>query len=268
MNTKSIKRSLKVALTVAVMAYLPLNANAWGMLGHRIVGQVAEAHLSKKALKGVRGILGSESLAMASNWGDFIKSDTAYNYLYNWHFVNLPGGLDKQGVFNFLDTDHDANVYNKVIEMTVILKNHESTAAQKLLAMRMLVHMVGDLNQPMHTARKEDLGGNKVYVTWFGEKSNLHRVWDEALIGYQQLSYTEYAAAINHPSKEQLTAWKSNSLKDFVYGSYEACNKIYAETKPEAKLSYKYNYDFAGLLDTQLLKGGICLANILNEIYS
>lgn len=268
MNTKSIKRSLKIALTVAVMAYLPLNANAWGMLGHRIVGQVAEAHLSKKALKGVKGILGTESLAMASNWGDFIKSDTAYNYLYNWHFVNLPGGLDKQGVFNFLDTDHDANVYNKVIEMTAILKNQESTADQKLLAMRMLVHMVGDLNQPMHTARKEDLGGNKVYVTWFGEKSNLHRVWDEALIGYQQLSYTEYAAAINHPSKEQLTAWKSNSLKDFVYGSYEACNRIYAETKPEAKLSYKYNYDFVGLIDTQLLKGGICLANILNEIYS
>ncbi|WP_255431029.1 S1/P1 nuclease [Pedobacter sp. N36a] len=268
MNKKSIKRSLKVALTVAVMAYLPLNANAWGMLGHRIVGQVAESHLTKKALKGVRGVLGTESLAMASNWGDFIKSDTAYNYLYNWHFVNLPGGLDKQGVFNFLDTDHDANVYNKTLEMVAILKNPASTADQKVLALRMLVHMVGDLNQPMHTARKEDLGGNKVYVTWFGEKSNLHRVWDEALIGYQQLSYTEYADAINHPTKDQLRAWKSNSLKDFVYGSYEACNRIYAETKPEAKLSYKYNYDFAGLLDAQLLKGGICLANILNEIYS
>ncbi|WP_316822091.1 S1/P1 nuclease [Pedobacter gandavensis] len=268
MNTKSIKRSLKVALTVAVMAYLPLNANAWGMLGHRIVGQVAESHLTKKAMKGVRSVLGTESLAMASNWGDFIKSDTAYNYLYNWHFVNLPAGLDKAGVFNFLDSDHEANVYNKTLEMAAILKNPASTPDQKVLAMRMLVHMVGDLNQPMHTARKEDLGGNKVYLTWFGEKSNLHKVWDEALIGYQQLSYTEYADAINHPTKDQLTTWKSNSLKDFVYGSYEACNRIYAETKPESKLSYKYNYDFAGLLDIQLLKGGICLANILNDIYS
>lgn len=267
MKIKSINKSMKVALTVAVMAYLPLNASAWGMLGHRIVGQVAEAHLTGRALKGVKGVLGTESLAMASTWGDFIKSDTAYNYLYNWHFVNLPADLDKQGVFNFLDTDHGPNVYNKIPEMVSVLKNPQSTADQKRLAMRMLVHLVGDLNQPMHTARKEDLGGNKVYVTWFGEKSNLHKVWDEGLIDYQQLSYTEYTAAINHPSEGQLTEWKSSSLKDYVYGSYEACNKIYASTKPEDKLSYKYNFDFLELLNTQLLKGGVCLANILNDIY-
>lgn len=268
MKMKSINRSLKVALTVIIMAYFPLTANAWGMLGHRIVGQIAESHLTKKAFKGVKSVLGTESLAMASNWGDFIKSDTAYNYLYNWHFVNLPGGMDQQGVFNFLDAEQGPNVYNKIPEMISVLKNPQSTADQKKLAMRMLVHLVGDLNQPMHTARKEDLGGNKVYVTWFGAKSNLHKVWDEGLIDYQQLSYTEYADGINHPSDDQLTKWKSSSLKDFVYGSYEACNKIYENTKPEEKLSYKYNFDFIALLNTQLLKGGICLANILNDIYS
>lgn len=268
MKIRSISKSFKVALTVAIASYLPLNANAWGMLGHRIVGQVAENHLSKKALKGVRSVLGDESLAMSSNWGDFIKSDTAYNYLYNWHFVNLPGELDKQGVFDYLDHEHSPNVYNKIPEMITILKDKQSTADQKRLAMRMLVHLVGDLNQPMHTARKEDLGGNKVYVTWFGEKSNLHKVWDEALIGYQQLSYTEYANAIDHPSVSQLTTWKASSLRDFVYGSYEACNKIYAYSKPDDKLSYKYNYDFVELLNVQLLKGGICLANILNEVYN
>ncbi|MBE9598818.1 S1/P1 nuclease [Pedobacter sp. MC2016-24] len=258
---------LKAALALAVVAYLPLNANAWGMLGHRIVGQVAESHLSSRALKGVKSVLGYESLAMASNWGDFIKSDPAYDYLYTWHFVNLPGGLDKQGIFDLLDQEQAPNVYNKIPEMIKILKDKQSTSDQKVQAMRLLVHMVGDLNQPMHTARKEDLGGNKVTVTWFGEKSNLHRVWDEALIDYQQLSYTEYARAIDHPSADQLSAWKNSTLKDFVYGSYLACNKIYAETKPDDRLSYKYNFQFVGLLNEQLLKGGICLANILNDIY-
>ena len=268
MKLKSISTSWKVALTLAVITYLPIKASAWGMLGHRIVGQVAENHLTKKALKGVRGVLGTESLAMASNWGDFIKSDTAYNYLYNWHFVNLPAGLDKQGVFDFLDKDNTPNVYNKIPEMVSILKNNQSTADQKRLAMRMLVHLVGDLNQPMHTARKEDLGGNRVYVTWFGEKSNLHKVWDEGLIDYQQLSYTEYAKSIDYPSTDQLSAWKTSSLKDYVYGSYVGCNRIYANTKADDKLSYRYNFDFVGLLNEQLLKGGICLANILNDIYS
>jgi hypothetical protein len=258
----------KVVLLSMIALYLPLNAGAWGMLGHRIVGQIAENHLSGKAAKGVKGVLGNESLAMASNWGDFIKSDPAYDYLYNWHFVNLPEGLDKQGVFGVLDNEKAANVYNKIPEMIAVLKNKQSTSAEKILAMRLLIHLVGDLNQPMHTARKEDLGGNKVSVIWFGEKSNLHRVWDESLIGYQQLSYTEYAKAIDFPTNSQLNTWKNNSLKDFVYGSYEACNRIYANVKPDERLSYKYNFEFVGLLNEQLLKGGICLANILNEIYN
>ncbi|HMI04305.1 MAG TPA: S1/P1 nuclease [Pedobacter sp.] len=264
---KKINSIFKIVIIAIVFSYVPVTAGAWGMLGHRIVGQIAENHLSAKARKALRAILGDESTAMASNWGDFIKSDPAYNYLYNWHFVNLPEGLDKRGVDAFLDEEKAANVYNKIPEMIAVLKDTKSTADQKKLALRLLIHLVGDLNQPMHTARKDDLGGNKVYVTWFGEKSNLHRVWDESLIGYQELSYTEYAAAIDHPTKDQLNAWKSASLKDFVYGSYVACNKIYANTKAEDKLSYKYNFDFVGLLNEQLLKGGICLANILNDTY-
>lgn len=261
------KKGSRIILCFCLFAYIPLNAGAWGMLGHRIVGQIAENHLSNSAKKGVKAVLGDESLAMASNWGDFIKSDPAYNYLYNWHFVNLPDGLDKQGVFNFLDKDTAANVYNRIPEMVAVLRDPKSSADSKRLAMRLVVHLVGDLNQPMHTARKEDLGGNKIYLTWFGEKSNLHRVWDEGLIEYQQLSYTEYAASIDHVTKAQITGWNALTLKDYVYSSYLACNKIYAGTKVDDKLSYKYNFDYSGLLNEQLLKGGICLANILNGIY-
>ncbi len=257
---------LKV-LAVSMILYLPFSAGAWSMIGHRIVGQIAENHLSSKARRAIKAILGNESLAMASNWGDFIKSDPAYDYLYNWHFVNLPAGLDKQGVFDFLEKDTAASVYTKVPAMIAILKDKKSGTDQKVFAMRMLVHLVGDLNQPMHTARKEDLGGNKIYVTWFGEKSNLHRVWDDELIDYQRLSYMEYVAAIDHPTAMQLVNWKGNSLKDFVYGSYEVCNKIYETTKPEAKLGYKYNFDYVNTLNDQLLKGGICLANIINDLY-
>jgi len=266
-TSRVMNRVFKMVLGFCLFAHLPLDAGAWGMLGHRIVGQIAENHLSNKAKKGVKAILGTESLAMASNWGDFIKSDPAYNYLYNWHFVNLPEGLDKQGVYRFLDADTMANVYNRIPEMLAVLKDPKSSADRKKLAMRLVIHLVGDLNQPMHTARKEDLGGNKIYLSWFGEKSNLHRVWDESLIEYQQLSYTEYAASIDHATSEQITEWKVMTLKDYVYNSYLACNKIYAGTKADDKLSYKYNFDYAGLLNEQLLKGGICLANILNGIY-
>lgn len=257
----------KVCLGAALIAYLPINAMAWGQTGHRIVGQIADYYLTAKARKGVIQVLGNESLAMASNWPDFIKSDTSFNYLFNWHFVNIPGGLNQQEVFHFLDTTKEANVYNKIPEMVAILKNKQSTPSQQQMAMRLLIHMVGDLHQPMHTARKEDLGGNKVSVTWFGRHSNLHRVWDEELVDYQQLSYTEYAAAINHPSRARFDQWSHDSLKAAVYESYLTCNKIYAATHADDKLSYRYNFDFVNTVNEQLLKGGIRLAEIINAIY-
>lgn len=257
----------KACIAIAVIAYLPLTAGAWGMTGHRIVGQIADYYLTAKARRGVAQVLGNESPAMASNWPDLIKSDSTYNYLGSWHYVNLPAGLDHNGVFNFLDTDKHVNVYNKIPEMIAILKDKQKTPTEKQMAMRLLIHFLGDVHQPMHTARKDDLGGNKVNLSWFGQRSNLHRIWDEQLIDYQQLSYTEYATAINHPTKEQLNKWRHDSLKETVYESYLACNKIYAETKADDKLSYRYNFIFVDLLNEQLLKGGVRLAQILNDIY-
>lgn len=257
-----------VVLILACLLYMPMRANAWGMLGHRIVGEVADSYLKAKTKKAIAGILGSESLAMSANWGDFIKSDSTYNYMYNWHFVNLPAGLNKDGVYNFLEKEKGPNVYSKIPDLVAVLKDKTSPIDQKKLAIRMLVHLVGDLHQPMHTARKEDLGGNRVSVLWFNEKSNIHRVWDEQLIDYQQLSYTEYTRYINHPSAVQLYNWQNTSLKDCVYESYLVCNKIYETTKPDSKLSYRYNFDWISTLNEQLVKGGVRLAKILNDIYA
>ena len=262
-----ISKKLKVAILIAACAYLPTNVFAWGVIGHRVVGQVADSYLSAKSRKAVQNILGGESLAMSANWPDFIKSDSTYNYLASWHYVNLPAGLDEQGVFSFLNTEKSANVYNKIPEMVAILKNKQSTPDQKKMALRLLVHLVGDLHQPMHTARKEDLGGNRVNVTWFGSRSNLHRIWDENLVEYQQLSYTEYATAINHPSKAQLTAWRKSSLQQAVFESYQVVDRIYKTVKPDDKLGYKYNFDYVDTLNEQLLKGGVRLAEIINNIY-
>ena len=66
--------SLKKLFLFGTLLYIPCQSMAWGMLGHRVVGQVAESYLSKKAKGEVKNILGTESMAMASNWADFIKS--------------------------------------------------------------------------------------------------------------------------------------------------------------------------------------------------
>ncbi|RZK97678.1 MAG: S1/P1 Nuclease [Pedobacter sp.] len=260
-------QKITLILITAITLWLPSNVLAWGMTGHRVVGEVADFYLSVKARAAIKKIIGNERLALAANWADFIKSDTSFKYMDSWHYVNLPAGLNKEGVFNYLDTEKVPNIYNKTLEMIAVLKNPKSTLAQKQLALRLVIHFIGDMNQPMHVARKDDQGGNRVNVFWFNEKTNLHRIWDSQLIDYQQLSYSEYARAINDPSPIQLVNWKKSTIKDAVYESYEACNKIYSMTKPDDKLSYRYNFDFADILNVQLLKGGIRLAQVLNNIY-
>jgi hypothetical protein len=261
-------KTLKRLVLAFALIYAPIAASAWGVLGHRIVGEIADSYLTPNARKSIKQILGNETLAMSANWADFIKSDTSYRYLNSWHYVNLPDGLDKSGLSSFLDGFTEANIYSKTNEMIALLKDPKTPADKKVFAMRLLVHLMGDMHQPMHTARKEDLGGNRIFLTWFGQKSNLHKVWDEQLIDFQQLSYTEYTKAINFATPQQLTEWNKASLKDCIFESYEVCNKIYATgIKNDDRLSYNYNFDWIATVNNQLLKGGVRLAKILNEIY-
>ncbi len=261
-------RNLKKLILACAFIYAPIAANAWGVIGHRIVGEIAESYLNPNARKAVKQILGNETLAMSANWADLIKSDSTFKYLNSWHYVNLPEGLDKKAVSSYLDTFDEPNIYSKTNEMIAMLKNPKTSANDKVFALRILVHLMGDMHQPMHTARKEDLGGNRINVMWFGQRSNLHRVWDEQLIDFQQLSYTEYTKAINFATPLQLATWNKASIKDCVYESYEVCNKIYATgIKKEDKLTYNYNFDWINTVNEQLLKGGVRLANVINEIY-
>ncbi|RZK49536.1 MAG: S1/P1 Nuclease [Pedobacter sp.] len=261
------KSSLKLLVLMLAFIYLPFNAFSWGMLGHRITGEIADQYLSKKARKAIKEILGNESIAMTSNWADFIKSDKSYDYLSPWHYVNLPENLARTDLNNFLSHEKGDNIYNKLIEVLEVLKTEKVDMEKRKLALRMVVHLMGDLHQPMHTARKEDLGGNRVNLFWFGEKTNLHRVWDEHLIEYQQLSYSEYTKAINFPTLSQFVSWQNASIEDMVYESYEVVNQIYGGVNAEDKLTYKYNFDWVQTLNQQLLKGGVRLAKVLNDTF-
>ncbi len=262
-----MKYTAKISIVIMI-ALLPFQSMAWGILGHRIVGEIADSYLSKKAKKEIYKILGTESVAMSSNWADFIKSDPAYGYLYNWHFINFKSGLTQEQFQGYLDADTATDAYTKINFLTAELKKKDLEQDKKLLYLRMLIHIAGDVHQPLHVGKLEDLGGNKIKVLWFKDSANLHQVWDDRLIGFQQLSYTEYATAINHTTKEQSTQWMSEPVGTWLYQSYQIAGKIYSDIKmPDQKLDYKYNFNYLETLNTQLVKGGVHLAGLLNEIF-
>src|SRR6478609_687342 len=104
----------KFILILLVVLYLPFQGLAWGVIGHRVVGEIASFHLTSKARKEIAKILGTESLAMASNWADFYKSDPDYNYLYNWHFINVNDFLSHDQFIERLKNDTAVDAYTKV----------------------------------------------------------------------------------------------------------------------------------------------------------
>lgn len=261
---KSIKKIIIVTLFLAATS----SSFAWGVLGHRIVGQIADGYLTPKAKIEIQKILGTESIAMASNWPDFIKSDPKYKYLSTWHYVNIAPALTEDSIKKYLAADTATDAFTKTnFIVNELKKNKLMPNETKQLYVRLLIHIIGDLHQPMHVGREEDRGGNSLKVKWFNEETNMHVLWDEKLIGFQQLSYTEYAAAINFPTAKQKIDWKKFTLSDWIYDSYKFAAIVYADYKLDSKLGYEYNFKFVDSMNEQLLKGGLHLAYVFNDIY-
>jgi len=263
-----MRSSFKLVLLSFILLYIPVQSMAWGMLGHRIVGEIADSYISAKTRREVKKILGNESLAMASNWGDFIKSDSTYNYLNNWHYANFLDNLDYQMLKEAMEKETGPNIYNRIQFLAAELKKESTEPQKKIMYLRLLIHFVGDLHQPMHMGRQADSGGNGIKVSWFYQPSNLHRVWDSDLIEYQQLSYTEYANAINFANANQVRALQKDDLSVWAFESYQISRQLYATVKPDEKLSYRYNFDHIDTLNQQLLKGGVRLAGLLNDVFA
>ncbi|MBL7740308.1 MAG: S1/P1 nuclease [Chitinophagaceae bacterium] len=260
----------KLCLTASLCGICFSSMAWWGVNGHRVTGEIADYYLTKKTRKAIKEILGNESVAMSSNWADFIKSDSTYDYLYSWHYVNSKGGMSHDEFTSKLLADTGTNLYTKTNFIISELKNNKQLAREtKVLYLRLLIHFIGDLHQPLHAGgRPEDRGGNGIRVLWFNETTNLHSVWDDKLLEFQKLSYTEYARSINHVTKEQLSEWQKTPMTEWFYESYQVSQGLYADIKqPDQKLGYDYNFKYVETLNKQLLKGGIRLAALLNELF-
>jgi hypothetical protein len=257
----------KLILAVAIM-YAPLQSMAWGTQGHRIAGQIASFYLTPKAKKAIQDILGDDSIAIVSNWADYIKSDPNYSYLSVWHYIDLDRPYSYPELKEYLEHDDKEDAYTKIKLMISELKKPDLDPEKKLLYLRMLIHVVEDVHQPMHVAHTDDKGGNDIKVNWYTTPTNLHSVWDSQLIDFQQLSYTEYAAAINHCTAAQREEWQKAPVSEWLFESNQLAEKIYADVKNGDTLNtYKYTFNNINTVNRQLLKAGVRLAGILNEIF-
>jgi len=261
-----MKRAVVVLLIAVAFS---CNLFAWGTTGHRVIAQIAEQNLTKKAKKQVNCALEGYPMAYWANWADNIRSEKTdkWNHTHKWHFVNLPANLSKQQFLEVAKNIEQDNVYSEIPKLGETIKNKTTTIEEKRFALYFLIHLVGDLHQPMHVGREEDLGGNKINVSWFNSPTNIHSVWDSRLIDHEKYSYTEYAQILNILTKEEKKNLQEGSLDDWLFETYEIANEIYATIETGDKLSFEYPYKYKSTVELQMQRAGLRLAALLNKIF-
>lgn len=259
---------MKIKLLFFIPLFFMMNSSSeetvfWGKNGHRVTGKIAEKHLTRKTKKCVDKLLKGQSLAFVSTFADEIKSDRKYNKYYSWHYVNM----DLDQTYQEAEKNPKGDLVTGIDKCISVLKDKNSSEEDKVFHLKMLVHFIGDLHQPLHIGRKEDKGANNIQVQWFGKGTNLHSVWDSKMIDDWEMSYVELADNADDLSKRQIEDIEKGSVIDWVNEVHVLTKEVYNSVKVGENLRYRYSYNHFGTVRTQLQKGGIRLAKVLNDIF-
>ena len=133
-------------------------ALAWGQKGHDVVAYIAECNLTPEAAEKIDKILGGASMVYWANWLDSASHTPEYAYTATWHYANVDEGF----TYETMTKNPDGDIVEAIDRIVAELKNGQLDPAQEQLYLKMLIHLVGDLHQPMHTGHLSDRGGNSV----------------------------------------------------------------------------------------------------------
>lgn len=237
---------------------------AWGQKGHDVTCEIAERHLDRGARKAVKRLLEGKSMVYWGNWLDNASHTDEYAYTKTWHYKNIEAGVK----YEEAQLEPQGDVVTAIYRQVMILKDKMTSTESKRLALKMLIHLVGDLHQPMHMGRKADLGGNLWMVMYFGKEKKLHGIWDtDILEGGHKWSYEEWATEIDRINRKQRKEICRGTVDDWAQETYTIASEVYNCTPQQSKLSYDYQARWIPVIEQQLLKGGVRLAYLLNEIF-
>lgn len=256
---------MKRLLTLILACGITFSASAWGPKGHDIVAYVAEQNLSKKTLKKVTEILDGKSMVYVANWLDNASHTKEYAYTKTWHYVNVD---PEEGTYANSKLESKGDVVVAINGIVERLKSGQLTEEAERVELMMLIHLVGDMHCPMHAGHKSDKGGNGTQIKFFGKQQKLHSVWDSAILeSAHKWSYIEWQQQIDRLTPKQEHAIVYGTPNDWIEENVQLAEDVYENSPTGVNHSYDYVAKYAPIIELQLLKGGLRLAAILEEIY-
>lgn len=261
---KNIRRILRMICLGAGLLAVSVNGYSWGQKGHDVTCAVAQKHLTKKADRKVTELLDGKSIVYWANWMDNASHTPEYKYTSTWHYKNI----DADETFENAALNEDGDVVRAINEQIAALKSGELSREEQVLSLKFLVHLMGDLHCPMHMGHKSDRGGNRWQVQYFGKGTNLHSIWDSSIIeSAHKWTYTEWVEQIDTNSKDVNRVLAEGTPESWAKETYEICKTVYDGTPVGSKLSYDYVSEWTPTIEGQLLRAGLRLASVLNDIF-
>lgn len=265
-------------------------ALAWGDLGHKVTALIAYRHLTPKGRATLDALLATDNdpltppdFASRATWAD--KYRNGHRETAAWHFVDVE--IDhpdlQSACFGYPAASQPASagpsqdcVVDKVEEFESELSSPSTSPTERLLALKFLIHFIGDLHQPLHASDHEDRGGNCIVLSPSpdGRDTNLHAYWDTVVVQALGRSANEIAAKLDAQiSPADIAAWGRGDARSWAMESFRLSVKdVYAlPTRPSCAaresviLSPAYQATAARDAAVQLERAGVRMAAVLNR---
>ena len=238
-------------LLVLIFLIVPAGASAWGGDGHRIVCEIAWQRLTPEAKTMVTDLLRGDQFALLAescSWADEVRR-TTHEHTYNYHFINIPAGVAGMDWARDCGDEAKRCAPWAIRHFARILADPAASHHNRQEALKFVAHFVGDLHEPLHAGRPEDLGGN----------------WDSGILrraGMTPDDAHSLAAAI---VEDEAAAWAATDVRSWANESYRICEDfVYGQLPADGRIRNEYFLPALGITRTQLMKGGVRLAHLLN----
>lgn len=203
-----------MAAGIAALVSLPQHAHAWGANGHRLIAALAEAKLPSATRTKLQELLKLEpgaTLVSIATWADETRSPNTAA----WHYVNFARGGDC--TYEQPRDCPEGNCVVEALERNLAALASTQPAVGRLTALKWVVHLVGDVHQPLHAGFADDKGGNRFQLRAFGRGTNLHSLWDGGIILNWPGGEVELLAAVDKASVPQAVGkpgdWASEACR-------------------------------------------------------
>lgn len=236
-----------------------INTYAWGPRGHKIVAQIARNYLDKGVMDSIDSYLDDITFEKASYWMDEVKMNSSYDFMEPWHFV----AIESDKTYVRTKKPDVVNVLEKTINT---LKHREKTTrTEMLLSLKVLIHLVADIHQPLHCGFVKDKGGSKIKLRFYFKATDLHEVWDNELLEYQKVTAEDCMKLASMLHKNDMAKYQKTDVLKWMEESRALLSTVY-DFKGN-KLGDEYVDKALPVVKMQLVKAGIRLAAVLNQTF-